>query len=195
MCVLIFLHQVNLYSDPPKPGHSVQSGSNHDTSKFMTLNFPQAQRAEITSASLHQDGHSTHQGTFILISIYHFAVKFIISYILEINESAFPLPSESHCSSDLLLYVQLNIVTFLSFLSTYTCKQISWLSSIIQLLLTLHHCVQLLHHITPLSSARVCRMNRKFICLSFHKEPRPSGGTAAGQNSLQSGRQVPPAGK
>ncbi|XP_029300837.1 AT-hook-containing transcription factor isoform X2 [Cottoperca gobio] len=49
--------KVNLYSDPPKPGHLVQSGPNRDTSKFMMLNFPQVQRAEINSASLHPNGH------------------------------------------------------------------------------------------------------------------------------------------
>ncbi|XP_070781121.1 microtubule organization protein AKNA [Enoplosus armatus] len=54
---------VNLYSDPPKPGLSLQSGLNHDTSKVITLDFPKAQRAEINSASLHPDGHSTHQGS------------------------------------------------------------------------------------------------------------------------------------
>ncbi|XP_071321830.1 microtubule organization protein AKNA isoform X2 [Trachinotus anak] len=51
---------VNLYSEPPKPGHLVHSGLSHDSSKIMTLDFPQAQRAEINSASLH-NGHSTHQ--------------------------------------------------------------------------------------------------------------------------------------
>ncbi|KAL7376176.1 hypothetical protein ABVT39_002565 [Epinephelus coioides] len=55
--------KVNLYSDPPKPGHLVQSGLNQDTSKLMMLNFPQAQRAEINSASPHPNGHSTHQGS------------------------------------------------------------------------------------------------------------------------------------
>eukprot|EP00064_Thunnus_orientalis_P007424 superscaffoldBa00000824_g7444 len=53
--------QVNLYSDPPKPGHSVQSGLNKEASKFMTLDFPQAQRADTNSASLHPDRHSPHQ--------------------------------------------------------------------------------------------------------------------------------------
>ncbi|XP_027134409.1 AT-hook-containing transcription factor isoform X3 [Larimichthys crocea] len=51
---------VNLYSDPPKPGHLVQSGLNQG-SGFMMLNFPQAQRAEMNSASPHPNGHSTHQ--------------------------------------------------------------------------------------------------------------------------------------
>ena len=68
-----------------------------------------------------------------------------------------------------------------------TCKQITC-SSIIQLLLTLHH-------LTVLSFVPVCQMNRKFICLSFHKKPRSSGGTAAGPDPLQPGRQVPAAGK
>ncbi|XP_054468783.1 microtubule organization protein AKNA [Anoplopoma fimbria] len=53
--------KVNLYSDPPKPGHLVQSGLNRDTSKYMMLDFPQAQRAEFNSASLHPNGHSHHQ--------------------------------------------------------------------------------------------------------------------------------------
>ncbi|XP_045923197.1 microtubule organization protein AKNA isoform X3 [Micropterus dolomieu] len=52
---------VNLYSDPPKPGHPVQSGLHHGTSKVMTLDFPRAQRTEINSASLHPNGHSSHQ--------------------------------------------------------------------------------------------------------------------------------------
>ncbi|KAI3361696.1 hypothetical protein L3Q82_002054 [Scortum barcoo] len=55
--------KVNLYSDPLKPGHSVQSGPNQNASKFVTLDFPQAQRAEINPASLHLDGHSIHQGS------------------------------------------------------------------------------------------------------------------------------------
>ncbi|CAF95969.1 unnamed protein product, partial [Tetraodon nigroviridis] len=38
--------KVNLYSDGPKPGHLVQAVYNPGASKFMTLNFPQAQRAE-----------------------------------------------------------------------------------------------------------------------------------------------------
>lgn len=66
---LISLHQVNLYSDPPKPGHSVQSGLNQEASRFMVLDFPQAQRAETSSASLHPDEHSTHQSTVILRTI------------------------------------------------------------------------------------------------------------------------------
>ncbi|XP_075936056.1 microtubule organization protein AKNA [Anarhichas minor] len=53
--------KVNLYSDPPKPGHLVLSGPNRDSSKFMMLDFPAAQRAEFNSASLHQNGHSNHQ--------------------------------------------------------------------------------------------------------------------------------------
>ncbi|KAM7393223.1 hypothetical protein PAMA_008053 [Pampus argenteus] len=53
--------QVNLYSDPPKPGHSVQSGLSKQASKVMTLNFHQAQRAESSSSSLHPNGHSPHQ--------------------------------------------------------------------------------------------------------------------------------------
>ncbi|KAM6901527.1 microtubule organization protein AKNA [Lycodopsis pacificus] len=53
--------KVNLYSDPPKPGHLVLSGPNRDTSKFMMLDFPPAQRAEFNSASPHQTGHSNHQ--------------------------------------------------------------------------------------------------------------------------------------
>ncbi|XP_059201510.1 uncharacterized protein LOC131981296 [Centropristis striata] len=43
--------KVNLFSDPPQPGLLVQSGPNRDASKILMLNFPQAQRAEITSAS------------------------------------------------------------------------------------------------------------------------------------------------
>uniref|UniRef100_UPI003AAF70CC uncharacterized protein akna n=1 Tax=Centroberyx gerrardi TaxID=166262 RepID=UPI003AAF70CC len=56
--------KVNLYSDPPKPSHSVQSGVIHEGSKFMTLNFPQAQRAEISSSSVYPNGPGTSQSTF-----------------------------------------------------------------------------------------------------------------------------------
>ncbi|KAK1884136.1 Microtubule organization protein AKNA [Dissostichus eleginoides] len=48
--------KVNLFSDPPKPGHLVQSGPNQGSSKIMVLEFPRAQRAEISSASLHPNG-------------------------------------------------------------------------------------------------------------------------------------------
>ncbi|XP_068191824.1 microtubule organization protein AKNA isoform X2 [Antennarius striatus] len=53
--------KVNLYSDPPKPGHLVQPNLNSEASRFMMLDFPQAQRAETSSASLHLDIRSTHQ--------------------------------------------------------------------------------------------------------------------------------------
>ncbi|XP_070706663.1 microtubule organization protein AKNA [Pempheris klunzingeri] len=53
--------KVHLYSDPPKPGHLVQSGLNQGASRIMTLDFPQAQRAAIDSAFLHPNGHSVHQ--------------------------------------------------------------------------------------------------------------------------------------
>nr|XP_040052848.1 microtubule organization protein AKNA isoform X2 [Gasterosteus aculeatus aculeatus] len=52
---------VNLYSDPPKPGYLVQSGLNRDSSTYMKLDFPQAQRAEFNSPSLHPNRHSNHQ--------------------------------------------------------------------------------------------------------------------------------------
>ncbi|XP_067339857.1 microtubule organization protein AKNA isoform X3 [Channa argus] len=52
--------KVNLYSDPSKPSHSVQSGMLHDASQFMTLDLSQAQKAEIKSASP-LNGHSFHQ--------------------------------------------------------------------------------------------------------------------------------------
>ncbi|XP_010794366.1 AT-hook-containing transcription factor [Notothenia coriiceps] len=48
--------KVNLFSDPPKPGHLVQSGPNQGSSKMMVLDFPRAQRAEISSASPHPNG-------------------------------------------------------------------------------------------------------------------------------------------
>ncbi|XP_041666619.1 microtubule organization protein AKNA isoform X2 [Cheilinus undulatus] len=53
--------KVNLYSDPPKPGHLVQSGLNREASKVMILDFPQAQRADINLVSLHSNGASCHQ--------------------------------------------------------------------------------------------------------------------------------------
>ncbi|XP_062414803.1 microtubule organization protein AKNA [Pungitius pungitius] len=53
--------KVNLYSDPPKPGHLVQSGLNRDSSTYMKLDFPQAQRAAFNSTSLHPNGQSNHQ--------------------------------------------------------------------------------------------------------------------------------------
>ncbi|XP_069370097.1 microtubule organization protein AKNA [Paralichthys olivaceus] len=49
--------KVNLYSDPPMPHSVTQSRLSHDSSKVTTLDFPQAQRAEINSGSLHPDGH------------------------------------------------------------------------------------------------------------------------------------------
>ncbi|XP_032395438.1 microtubule organization protein AKNA isoform X2 [Etheostoma spectabile] len=58
-CQHITGRAVNLYSDPPKPGYLVQSGPNQNTLKM--LDFPQAQRAENNSASLHPNGHSTLQ--------------------------------------------------------------------------------------------------------------------------------------
>ncbi|XP_068430488.1 microtubule organization protein AKNA isoform X2 [Clinocottus analis] len=53
--------KVNLYSDPPKPGHFVQAGLNRDSSQVMMLDFPQAQRAEFSSASHPPNGHSNQQ--------------------------------------------------------------------------------------------------------------------------------------
>nr|XP_046230707.1 microtubule organization protein AKNA isoform X2 [Scatophagus argus] len=53
--------KVNLYSDPAKPSHMVQSGLNQEASRLMTLDFPQAQRVEISSASCHPDGLSANQ--------------------------------------------------------------------------------------------------------------------------------------
>ncbi|XP_030598647.1 microtubule organization protein AKNA isoform X2 [Archocentrus centrarchus] len=52
-CEHITGRAVNLYSDPPNPGHSVQSGLNCDASKFLKLDFPLAQKADIR----------THQGS------------------------------------------------------------------------------------------------------------------------------------
>nr|XP_020470799.1 AT-hook-containing transcription factor [Monopterus albus] len=52
--------KVNLYSDFPKPS-SASSALNYDASKFMTLNFPQVQKAETSSASLHLNEHSAPQ--------------------------------------------------------------------------------------------------------------------------------------
>ncbi|KAM9338393.1 uncharacterized protein akna [Symphorus nematophorus] len=53
--------KVNLYSDPSKPGYLVQSGLNQEASRVMMLDFPQAQRADINTASSHQNGRSTPQ--------------------------------------------------------------------------------------------------------------------------------------
>ncbi|XP_056874750.1 microtubule organization protein AKNA isoform X4 [Takifugu flavidus] len=55
--------KVNLHSDGPKPGHLLQSIYNQEASKFMMLNFPQAQRAETSSVSLHSNGHRTPEYT------------------------------------------------------------------------------------------------------------------------------------
>ncbi|KAK2818897.1 hypothetical protein Q5P01_024458 [Channa striata] len=52
--------KVNLYSDPPRPSHSVQSATRHDALKFMTLDLSQAHKAEIKSSSP-LNGHSCHQ--------------------------------------------------------------------------------------------------------------------------------------
>ncbi|KAM3600321.1 uncharacterized protein V6R79_021480 [Siganus canaliculatus] len=51
--------KVKLYSDPPKPGHMVQSGLKQEPSRCLTLDFPQAQRAEFSSASPHPAGHTS----------------------------------------------------------------------------------------------------------------------------------------
>ncbi|KAM8829110.1 uncharacterized protein akna isoform 2-T5 [Spinachia spinachia] len=53
--------KVNLFSDPPKPGHLVQSGLNRNSSTYMKLDFPQALRAEFNCPSLHPNGHGNHQ--------------------------------------------------------------------------------------------------------------------------------------
>ncbi|XP_062268232.1 microtubule organization protein AKNA-like [Platichthys flesus] len=57
--------KVDLYSEPPQPGHSVQSGLSNNSSKVMTLDFPRAQRAEINSGSLHSDGHSAPPSPYV----------------------------------------------------------------------------------------------------------------------------------
>ncbi|XP_053267112.1 microtubule organization protein AKNA isoform X2 [Pleuronectes platessa] len=57
--------KVDLYSEPPQPGHSVQSGLSSNSSKVMTLDFPRAQRAEINSGSLHPDGHCTPPSPYV----------------------------------------------------------------------------------------------------------------------------------
>ncbi|XP_067107195.1 microtubule organization protein AKNA [Osmerus mordax] len=49
--------KVNLYSDPPKPSHSIQSAAFQEGSKVMTLTFPRAQRVE-TSDFAHHSGAS-----------------------------------------------------------------------------------------------------------------------------------------
>uniref|UniRef100_A0A4W5M2U0 AT-hook transcription factor n=1 Tax=Hucho hucho TaxID=62062 RepID=A0A4W5M2U0_9TELE len=54
--------KVGLYSDPPKPSHAVQSGVLREGSKVMTLTFPQAQRAELSSGSVYLNGQAAHQG-------------------------------------------------------------------------------------------------------------------------------------
>ncbi|KAF0031189.1 hypothetical protein F2P81_015744 [Scophthalmus maximus] len=62
-------HQVNLYSEPPKPGYLVQSGLNRNASKVMTLDrappqraeFNSTQRAEVNTASLQPNGLDAHQ--------------------------------------------------------------------------------------------------------------------------------------
>ncbi|XP_029625013.1 microtubule organization protein AKNA isoform X3 [Salmo trutta] len=54
--------KVSLYSDPPKPSYAVQSGVLHEGSKVMTLTFPHAQRAELSSGSVSLNGQAAHQG-------------------------------------------------------------------------------------------------------------------------------------
>ncbi|XP_056260404.1 microtubule organization protein AKNA isoform X1 [Seriola aureovittata] len=72
--------KVNLYSEAPKPGHLVQSGLSH-VSNVMTLDFAQAQRAEINSASPSPNGHSAHQilqvGQQLAKTLYNQADKFL----------------------------------------------------------------------------------------------------------------------
>ncbi|XP_061590457.1 microtubule organization protein AKNA [Cololabis saira] len=55
--------KVNLYSDLPKPSHSVHSGLKDNASKFLKLDLSQLQRAEISSTSLHPNGLGTQQGS------------------------------------------------------------------------------------------------------------------------------------
>ncbi|KAJ8261077.1 hypothetical protein COCON_G00168000 [Conger conger] len=47
--------KVGLYSDPPKPSHSAQSGTIQKGSKVMTLTFPQPQRAEFSQDAVSPD--------------------------------------------------------------------------------------------------------------------------------------------
>ncbi|XP_034152898.1 microtubule organization protein AKNA isoform X2 [Esox lucius] len=54
--------KVGLYSDPPKPAPAIQLGVLRESSKVMTLTFPQAQRAELSSGSLNLNGQVTRQG-------------------------------------------------------------------------------------------------------------------------------------
>ncbi|KAG7240816.1 hypothetical protein INR49_023390 [Caranx melampygus] len=90
--------KVNLYSDPPKPGHLMQSGLGRDASKAMTLDFPQAQRAEINSASLHPNGHGVNQGLQVgqqLAKIlYNQADKFLQQTFEDFLQSGKLQPSE-----------------------------------------------------------------------------------------------------
>ncbi|XP_068609204.1 microtubule organization protein AKNA [Brachionichthys hirsutus] len=50
--------KVNLYSDPPTPGHMTQQRLNSEASRFMMLDFPQAQRAESNTHGAHQGASS-----------------------------------------------------------------------------------------------------------------------------------------
>ncbi|XP_026196336.1 microtubule organization protein AKNA isoform X2 [Anabas testudineus] len=90
--------KVNLYSDLPKPRHSKHSGPSHDASKFMTLDFSQAQRADIKSTS-HPNGHSSHQsfqGEKLDKILYNQADKFLqqLHTYQDILKREKPKPSE-----------------------------------------------------------------------------------------------------
>ncbi|XP_040014130.1 microtubule organization protein AKNA isoform X2 [Xiphias gladius] len=73
--------KVNLFSERPKPSHLVQSAQCHNASKFITLDFLQAQRAVINSASLHPNEHNAQQslqeGQQLAKILYNQADKFL----------------------------------------------------------------------------------------------------------------------
>ncbi|TNN25987.1 AT-hook-containing transcription factor [Liparis tanakae] len=56
-----YLPQVNLYSDPPRPGHLLQSGLTRDSSPVTALDFTRPQRAAFSSAPLQPNGHANDQ--------------------------------------------------------------------------------------------------------------------------------------
>ncbi|KAG7498396.1 hypothetical protein JOB18_007912 [Solea senegalensis] len=61
---LRFGAKVNLFSEPPKPSCSVPSELSQHASRSMTLDFPQAQRPELGSASPQTNGHGAEPSLF-----------------------------------------------------------------------------------------------------------------------------------
>lgn len=77
-CFIIYCHQVNLFSELPKPSPVVQSGLNFNPSKLVTLDFPRAQRVELHSDSPQANEQGAHKGLLLLFLLFddlHLIIK------------------------------------------------------------------------------------------------------------------------